>query len=236
MRTKGVNVINLTAALLLSVIFVALGFWQLNRASDLKAAQALKPDQPYVAIESVAKPGENLRGDAVNRLVRLSGTYEEIYSAPNQIVKVNGAKSLASLEVRIMKLKSGSGILVVRGYEKMSRQSVIGTINVIGRLYPRQSSDVADIDNEVLTRIDPALVVGDTKLNMIDGYVVAIDEKTALGQTIYDERIPADRQLPKVAGYYWQHLAYVGIWWLFAIIVLLAPFYDRVRERKVRIG
>ena len=70
----------------------------------------------------------------------------------------------------------------------------------------------------------------------MDGYVVAISEKNAVGQVIDLPRIAADRQISKVAGFYWQHLTYVGIWWLFALLVLMAPFYEMLRDRKVRVG
>ena len=128
-----------------------------------------------------------------------------------------------------------SAILVVRGVQQINNQSLTGEVRVEGRLYPRQSSDVAEIAAGSLTRIDPALVVGQTKLNLIDGYVVAINETTVMGEPIATERIAAERKLPKVAGFYWQHITYVGIWWLFALLVLLAPFYDRLRDRKVRV-
>jgi hypothetical protein len=118
----------------------------------------------------------------------------------------------------------------------MEQQNILGNVTVMGRLYPRQSSDVAKSEGTILSRLDPALVVSDTNLNLIDGYVVAIDEKTTLGESILSQRISAERQLPKVAGFYWQHLAYVGIWWLFALLVLMAPFYDRMRDSKMRVG
>ena len=124
----------------------------------------------------------------------------------------------------------------MRGVQQINNQSLTGEIRVEGRLYPRQSRDVTEIASGSLTRIDPALIVGQTNLNLIDGYVVAIKETTAMGEAIATERIAAERQLPKVAGFYWQHLTYVGIWWLFALLVLFAPFYDRSRDRKVRVG
>lgn len=236
MKSSKTNLLNLTAAICLSVIFILLGFWQLNRASDLKLSQSVQPDGSPVAIEKIAKPNSNLDATAINRLVTLNGSYEKIYRAPNQLVKVSGKEVRTALEVRLLKLNSQTGILVVRGIEEMSPQNILGNIKILGRLYPRQSSDVASLESSSLARLDPALVVGDTKLNLIDGYVVAIEEQTVLGESILDQRISAERQLPKVAGYYWQHLAYVGIWWLFALIVLAAPFYDRIRDRKMRVG
>jgi cytochrome oxidase assembly protein ShyY1 len=227
---------NLIAAILLATLFVGLGFWQLGRANDMKFAKAAKPDSAPVAIETVTKPGLNLDGNSANRLVTLFGSYEKVYSAPNQKVKSGGNEERAELEVRLMKLNSDEGVLVVRGIENMSQQNIFGNVTVTGRLYPRQSSDVAKSEGSILSRLDPALVVGDTKLNLIDGYVVAIDEKTSLGEEILNQRISAERQLPKVAGFYWQHIAYVGIWWLFALLVLFAPFYDRIRDSKMRVG
>ena len=236
MKSGKTNLTNLIAAILLAVLFVGLGFWQLNRANDIKFAKAAKPDSSPVSIETVTKPGSNLDENSANRLVSIYGTYENSYSAPNQKVKLDGRDKRADLEVRLLKLNSTDGVLVVRGIEKMEQQNILGNVTVMGRLYPRQSSDVAKSEGTILSRLDPALVVSDTNLNLIDGYVVAIDEKTTLGESILSQRISAERQLPKVAGFYWQHLAYVGIWWLFALLVLMAPFYDRMRDSKMRVG
>lgn len=237
MKLKGkANAFQIIAALTLSVTFILLGFWQLQRASDLKETGKVKPEQAAVAIESLVKSNTNLNSTEVNRMVKLFGSYAKTYYAPNQEVKIDGKKENKSLEVRLMKLNSGSGVLVVRGYETMQPQSIAGNVKAIGRLYPRQNSDVSEQAANQLSRIDPGLIVGETNLNLIDGYVIALDEKTALGETIWNPRVPAERILPKVAGYYWQHLTYVGIWWLFALLVLAAPFYDRLRDRKLRVG
>jgi len=237
LKLKGkTNPFQLIVALILSIVFILLGFWQLQRAGDMKETSQPKLEQAAVAIETLVKPNTNLSATAINRIVELSGSYAKTYYAPNQEVKIEGKKEHKSLEVRLMKLNSGSGVLVVRGYETMQPQSITANVKVIGRLYPRQSGDVSDQAANQLSRIDPSLIVGETNLNLIDGYVVAVDEQTALGETIWNPRVSAERVLPKVAGYYWQHLAYVGIWWLFALLVLAAPFYDRLRDRKLRVG
>ena len=233
---KRTNPLTLFIAIALSIICIFLGFWQLNRASDLKNLKKVTVDAPAVAIEKLAKPNSNLNGKAANRLVILRGTYVKNYLAPNQSVKENGLSKRETLEVRLLKLNSGGAVLVVRGIAPINDQSISGEVKVEGRLYPRQSADLAKVGGNNLTRLDPSLIVGDTQLNLIDGYVIATSEKTALGERITATRIPADRQLPKVAGYYWQHITYVGIWWLFALLVLIAPFYDRLRERRVKVG
>ena len=217
-------------SLTFSGLFVFLGFWQLGRAQDINKLKQSKPDAPAVAIEKIAHPGVNLDGNAVNRIVKLKGIYVKSYIAPKQ---KTSTESRASYEVRLMKLNSGSGILVVRGVQNLNEQILPNKIEVLGRLYPRQNSDVAKYQSGELTRIDPALITADTNLNLIDGYVIAISESNEFGQPISTDRILANPLLPKVAGFYWQHIAYVVIWWLFALLVLLAPFYDRVRDRKL---
>lgn len=231
-----VGFLNLIAVLVLFVSFVSLGFWQLNRAGDMKEVSKMKPDNSPIEIEKVAKPNSNLTQIGINRLVLLRGQYVKNYSAPNQVISIEGKKVSKDLEVRLMKLDSGSGLLVVRGISKLNEQSMPDEIQVMGRLYPRQSSDVTSPNLNTLTRLDPSVITGDTNLNLIDGYVIAIDERTALGEQIWDDRIPAEALVPRVAGFYWQHLTYVGIWWLFALLVLLAPFYETLRDRKVRVG
>jgi cytochrome oxidase assembly protein ShyY1 len=227
---------NLAVALVFSIIFFFLGIWQLGRAHDLQSLRNIQRDSKPIAIEKIAQPNSNLSSSAINKLVVLRGKYLKTYLAPNQIVKQDGKTGAASLEVRLLKLDSGAGILVVRGLANISEQSINYEVKVIGRLYPRQSSDLAKSDNGQLSRIDPSLITSDTQLALLDGYVVAISEQTKFGEAIATDRIPADSQLPKVAGYYWQHITYVVIWWLFALIVLLAPFYERIRDRKMRVG
>ena len=128
-----IGAINLIATLVLFVTFVTLGFWQLNRASDLKMAGKFKVDKSPVQIEKIAKPNSNLESVAVNRLVTLEGRYIKSYIAGNQLVIVDGVKERKDLEVRLMKLNSGAGLLVVRGYENMNDQVMPEEVKVLGR-------------------------------------------------------------------------------------------------------
>jgi hypothetical protein len=118
----------------------------------------------------------------------------------------------------------------------MDAQKIDGALQVFGRLYPRQSSDVAETSLNTLSRLDPALVLSSSATQVLDGYVIATSETNSFGQAIDFPRVAADRAVSPVAGFYWQHLTYVGIWWLFAVLVLIAPFYDRIRDRKMRVG
>jgi len=43
-------------------------------------------------------------------------------------------------------------------------------------------------------------------------------------------RVAIDPARPSVPGYYWQHISYVVIWWLMALVVVFLPFYGRKRR------
>lgn len=230
-RSKGFFA-QLLVAILLSLTFIGLGDWQLNRAHDVKQVNQKLPDSPRTNLEDIASANSNLEPDAINRLVSTSGKYVKTFSAPGQ--KLLGSKSSAvtDLEIRLLELSGNRGILVVRGVQSLESQEIIGQVKINGRLYPRQTSDAAKAGKDELSRIDPALVVADTKLSLFDGYIIATSEKTKLGEEILTSRVPAPQLKSKVAGNYWQHVSYVLIWWLMALLVLFAPFYNSMKERQ----
>jgi hypothetical protein len=133
----------------------------------------------------------------------------------------------------LFELSGKRGILVVRGIESLENQEIIGKVKISGRLYPRQTADSARAAKGELSRIDPALIVGETSLSLFDGYVVATAEETSLGQEILTTRIPAPQLKSKVPGNYWQHISYVFVWWLMGLLVLFAPFYNSMKERQI---
>jgi cytochrome oxidase assembly protein ShyY1 len=156
MRSKGF-IAQLIAAIALSIIFIGLGNWQLDRSQDVKAARQFVPDSPRVDLESIASVTSNLEPSAINRLVKLSGNYREIFVAPNQELLTNGKKTFANLEVRLLELSGKRGILVVRGIESVENQEITGKVKISGRLYPRQTSDSAKALENEISRIDPLL-------------------------------------------------------------------------------
>ena len=164
-------------------------------------------------------------------MVSFSGRYVKSFIAKNQSVNYGAGRKVETLEVRLMKLENNQGILVVRGISGITNQVIPDLVKVVGRLYPRQSSDVAAGDMQSLSRIDPALIAGVDNLELFDGYVVAQIEQNQIGQRIVANRIPAGVLTSKVAGFYWQHLTYVFIWWLMALLSLSAPFYNRLRDK-----
>ena len=91
---------------------------------------------------------------------------------------------------------------------------------------PHQNDDVTESHKTVLSRIDSALVVNQTPLNLYDGFVVAESESLS-GTKIVRLRITPPAPRSAVPGFYWQHLSYVVIWWFMAGVVLYLPFYQR---------
>ena len=231
-RSKGF-IAQIIVALLISATFIGLGNWQLDRAHDVKVSKQVVSDKPRVELEGIASVTSNLEPSAINRLVKFTGNYRKVFIAPKQEVLLDGKRSPTNLEVRLLELSGKRGILVVRGIESLENQEIIGKVKIFGRLYPRQTSDSAKAMGEEISRIDPALIVGETSLSLFDGYVVATAEATSLGQEILTTRIPVPQLKSKVPGNYWQHISYVFVWWLMALLVLFAPFYNSMKERQI---
>jgi hypothetical protein len=82
----------------------------------------------------------------------------------------------------------------------------------------------------VISRLDSSVIISQTDLDLYDGFLLATSESVSQGPILRD-RIELAPPESKVGGYYWQHISYVVIWWLMALIVLYLPFYGKGRER-----
>ena len=219
------------AILILSGSFLRLGFWQLDRAQDLKRVQSIKPNVTVVDLLNMAQPGSNLSGESVNRIVRFSGRYVAHYVAPDQ------GNNRETWIVDLMEIPDIGAILVARAIEGSTRSEMPrDDIDVVGKLMPRQFEDRSfEPTPGSLVRIDSSLIVEDTDLALFDGFVIAQSEKLASTGVSLDpgKRIEATSAKPTVPGFYWQHIAYVAIWWIAAVVVLFLPFYQRVRKREI---
>jgi cytochrome oxidase assembly protein ShyY1 len=217
------------AVLAIATLFVGLGFWQLQRAADLKESLkvARTIDTKVVALQSVAQPRQALGEQAFNRTVSLTGKYIANFRAPNQD---DGNGVVADWEVALAQVDERSAILVVRGLwsERMLNPEIQQSMNIDieGVLVASQFGDRADNVPGVISRLDSAVVVGLTDLDLYDGYILARSEASD-GQDLQRTRVTEEKVNPKIPGYYWQHISYVVIWWLMAVVVLYLPFYRR---------
>jgi cytochrome oxidase assembly protein ShyY1 len=217
------------AVLAIAALFVGLGFWQLQRASDLKESLkvARTIDTNVVSLQSVAQPRQALGEQAFNRTVSLTGKYIANFRAPNQD---DGNGVVADWEVALAQVDEQSAILVVRGLwsERLLNPEIQQSmdIDIEGLLVASQSDDRAENVPGVISRLDSAVVVGLTDLDLYDGYILARSEASD-GQALLRSRVTEEKVNPKIPGYYWQHISYVVIWWLMAAVVLYLPFYRR---------
>ena len=217
------------AVLAIAALFVGLGFWQLQRASDLKESLkvARTIDTNVVSLQSVAQPRQALGEQSFNRTVSLTGKYIANFKAPNQD---DGNGVVTDWEVALAQVDERSAILVVRGLwsDRLLNPEIQQSmdIDIEGLLVASQSDDRADNVPGVISRLDSAVVVGLTDLDLYDGYILARTEATD-GQDLLRTRVTEEKINPKIPGYYWQHISYVVIWWLMAAVVLYLPFYRR---------
>ncbi len=216
----------------LALVFIALGNWQLDRSVIVKELNAASKviDPKIYDLSELAEPSVALDSRNVNKSVAFSGFYVANFKAPFQ-KDVDG--KVSDWEVGLLQVDGSdplSGVLVVRGLwvERLKNPEVAMStkIELVGTLQPRQNDDRADNVPGVISRLDSSVIVGLTDLDLYDGFIVAKSEATRSGDLIRD-RVVAAPPVSKVAGYYWQHISYVAIWWLMAAIVLYLPFYRR---------
>ena len=217
------------AVLAIAALFVGLGFWQLQRAADLKASVkvARTIDTNVVPLQTVARPREALGAQAFNRTVSLTGKYIANFRAPNQD---DGNGVVSDWEVALAQVDERSAILVVRGLwsERLLNPDIKQSmdIEITGVLVASQFADRAENTPGVISRLDSAVIVGLTDLDLYDGYILARTESTRDG-VLERSRVTEEKLNPKIPGFYWQHLSYVVIWWLMAGVVMYLPFYRR---------
>lgn len=217
------------AVLAIAALFVGLGLWQLQRAADLKEslkiARTIDPD--VVTLQSVADPRVALGAQAFNRTVSFTGKYILNFRAPNQS---DGQGVVSDWEVALAQINESSAILVVRGLwsERLLNPEIQQSmdIDIEGVLVASQFGDKAQNTPGVISRLDSAVVVGLTDLDLYDGYILARSENSQ-GVELERSRQSAEKLSSKIPGFYWQHLSYVVIWWLMTAVVLYLPFYRR---------
>jgi cytochrome oxidase assembly protein ShyY1 len=218
-----------TALLLIAATFVGLGLWQLDRARDLK--QILNAPPPAatapVPLQELAVPRTPLDTKVDSKSVSASGFYVANFKAPNQ---KDGAGVVNDWEVALLQVDTSAGILVVRGLWserlKEPQLAMSNRVEVVGTLRAHQNEDRALNSPGVISRLDSSVIVSLTDLDLYDGYVIALDEEIREGE-ILRTRVTPEMRTARIPGFYWQHISYVVVWWLMAVVVLYLPMYRR---------
>jgi len=221
--------------LTLAAAFIFLGMWQLDRANELQDSKKIIPDSTIYQLADLASPAASLDSRSVGKKVQLRGNYIQTFRAPNQ---TDLAERRSDWEVALMQVDEKSAILVLRGYWKdrlVEPQVAMSTgVDLQAIVQPRQFEDIARNAPGVISRLDSSVIVSLTDFDLYDGFLLATQENVSEGPITRD-RIELALPESKVGGYYWQHISYVIIWWLMAVIVLYLPFYRR-REERDKLG
>ena len=208
------------ATALLVAIFLSLANWQWNRASELKNPPKIDPT--IMPLDSLIAPSQSITEAAVARRVSVSGTFVSNWILPNQADR-------KSWVVGLFQTKDNAMILVVRGHvanTELQKNESNREVKVIGYLVPQQSRDAAENVGNQISRVDSALFVTRTELPLYAPYIHAISEEPSVGF------IPVPFEIgKKVPGYYWQHISYVVIWFLFAVTAIFLMIYQRKSDR-----
>lgn len=221
--------------LAIALVLVGLGNWQLDRAHLVQTtnAAAKVTDPKVYSLDELAASTVALDSRNVNKQVAVSGFYIANFKAPLQS---DSDGKVADWEVGLLQVDGSdpiSGILVVRGLWKdrlLNPEVAMSTkISLVGTMQPHQNDDRAENVPGVISRLDSSVIVGLADVALYDGFIVAKSEKTREGD-LTRERVVAKAPVSRVAGYYWQHISYVAIWWLMAAIVIYLPFYRRKSE------
>ncbi len=209
------------ATALLVAVFLSLANWQWNRADQLR--NPVEIDQSIVPIDSLISPDGSITQAIVGRKVSVEGTFVSNWIAPRQ----DGNKSW---DVGLLKTKDNAMILVVRGFHKNSNPGYLysGTVKVVGYLVPPQSSNVSETSGNQLGRVDSSLFVTKTDLPLYGPFIQAVSEEPSSEYEVVPFEMHSD-----VPGYYWQHISYVVIWFLFAITAVYLLFYQRRMDKQL---
>ncbi len=219
------------AVLAIAAAFFSLGLWQLDRAIELEESKKIVPDSKIYQLSDLAAPAASLDSRNVGKKVQLRGKYILTFRAPLQ---TDLAERRSDWEVALMQVDEKSAILVLRGYwkDRLVEPTVAMStgVDLQAIVQPRQFEDVVASAPGVISRLDSSVIISQTDLELFDGFLLATSESVSDGPILRD-RIELAPPESKVGGYYWQHISYVVIWWLMALIVLYLPFYGKGRER-----
>jgi cytochrome oxidase assembly protein ShyY1 len=200
------------ATALLVAIFLSLANWQWNRAVEIK--KPIAQDQSISPIDSLISPNGSIEPSALGQKVSLEGEYISNWVAPHQ----DGNKSWA---VGLFQTSDNAAILIVRGI-KGANDLALGKSKIVGYIMPPQSENRAENTNTQISRVDSSLFVSKINLPLYAPYIQVISEDPATGLEVLPFKASS-----KVPGFYWQHISYVVIWFLFAITAIYLMIYQR---------
>jgi cytochrome oxidase assembly protein ShyY1 len=214
--------VGLTAlALVLVAAFVLLGFWQLSRA---QAFLGHPHDPAPVPVQTVSPATGLLPADAIGRRVTATGSYDPAHALLVPDRSADGGAGSGYWALGVLRLADGSGLLVVRGWVAQPGDAPAlpaGDVVVSGRLVASESADGppgAPLPAGTIGAVNPVALLQLVPYQVHDGYLAATGQQPPDATTLAP--VHADPPGTAVPGFFWQHVGYVGLWWLFAAFVV----------------
>jgi len=218
----------------LVVVMVLLGFWQLRRLDekrDYAALVATRQAEPAVDVLAVVPAGEAVDSAGVDavlyRTVTATGVYEDDDTVVVENRTYNGASGAWVLTP--LRLDDGSAVLVNRGFVGFDRAGTIvppvaptGRVSVEGLVFPSQErgrfgpTDAAEGDLEVLARVDLERFAAQVDYDVLPAYIQLIESSPP--EDVAREGAPALVPLGAPDPNEGPHLAYAVQWFIFSTI------------------
>jgi surfeit locus 1 family protein len=222
------------AVVILVVVMLLLGFWQLQRLADkrddkalIEARQAASAAEVTVVVpadDDVDAPGV----DAVlYRRVTATGAYEDDDTVVVENRTLNGAPG--GWVLTPLRLDGGSAVLVNRGFVGFDREGAIvappaptGEVTVEGLVFPSQTrgrfgpTDPAEGDLRVLARVDLDRVRDQVGYDVLPAYIQLVESDPP--EVAASADIPALVPLGAPEPDEGPHLAYAVQWFIFTTI------------------
>ena len=211
-------------ALVMVLACVRLGFWQLDRAR-LSDAPPVTTNEAAVPLVSLGAAQDTLPASAAGQLVTATGTYDKTHQYLVVDRSQDGADGRWVLSV--LRLAAGSGVLVVRGWVPDGTPAPApppGVVSVTGRV---QASEAPGGDLPIgetlpagaIAAVSPIDLLSKVPYPLYDAYVVLTEQAPPPQAGLALVPAPAEEQ-PSVPGFFLQHVAYVGLWWIFGLFVI----------------
>lgn len=215
----------------LVVVMVNLGLWQLRRHDERRAANAelrSRQEQPAVALDELVTPETPL--STTEQVLWRTATVRGTYDPAHQVLVRNRSLDGAPGEhvVTPLRLADGSAVLVNRGWVPISTrpgelplvpEPPDGDVEVTGRVRPTQERgavgprDPAEGTLTQVARVDIARIAAQTPYPLFPVYLELTEQSPPAGDS--------PRLLPEPSLDGGPHLSYAGQWFLFSAFAIL---------------
>jgi surfeit locus 1 family protein len=222
------------AVVVLVVVMVMLGLWQLRRLDekrDYKALVEARQEEPVAAVDEVVPAGVAVDAPGVDavlyRTVTATGVYEDDDTVVVENRTYNGAAG--GWVLTPLRLDGGTAVVVNRGFVGFDREGAIvpppapaGEVTVEGLVFPSQQrgrfgpTDPVEGDLGVLARVDLDRFAAQVDYDVLPAYIQLVASEPPEGAPAdgAPALVPLGAPIPEEGP----HLSYAVQWFIFSTI------------------